>query len=216
MSLLDFFEGADARQTDSRRVGLVRGEVTENFDLTMQGRVRVKIPTIPDIEPWASVCAPFAGDGYGLWCMPQVGDIVIIGFENGDLDWPVVIGSVWDGNNAPPVDLPTDAVDKRVLKTPNGHEIVLDDLLQEITLTHLAGHTLTMGTDSVSIELAQGVATLTLSLPGTAELKGEVSVEVSAATTSVTGDATLDLSGATTTLKADATCQVSGGLVTIN
>ncbi len=216
MALFDFLEGAEARDTDSRRLGLVRGQVTENFDLTVQGRVKVKIPTIPDIEPWASVCTPFAGDGYGLWCMPQVGDIVLIAFENGDLDWPVVVGSVWDSTNSPPVDLPNDAIDKRVLRTPNGHELVLDDLTQKITLTHLAGHTLTMTADEVSIELAQGVGKLTLSLPGTAELTGEVSVEVSSTKTAVKGDATLDLSGATTTLKADATCRVSGGLVTIN
>ena len=61
----------------------------------------MKFPTIPDIEPWASVCAPFAGDGYGLWCMPQVGDIVIVAFENGDIDWPVVVGSVWDAAQQP-------------------------------------------------------------------------------------------------------------------
>jgi uncharacterized protein involved in type VI secretion and phage assembly len=216
MGLLDFFEGPDARQTDSRRLGLVRGEVTENFDLTVQGRVKVKIPTIPDIEPWASVCAPFAGDGYGLWCMPQVGDIVLIAFENGDIDWPVVVGSVWDANNKPPVDLPNDASDKRVLKTPNGHELVFDDMKQEITLTHLSGHKLKMTTDEVSIELARGAGKLTLSLPGKAELKGGVSVDVTSKKTTVKGDATLDMSGATTTLKADSTCKVSGGLVTIN
>jgi uncharacterized protein involved in type VI secretion and phage assembly len=214
--LLEFFEGPDTRQTDSRRLGLVRGEVTENFDLTVQGRVKVKIPTIPDIEPWASVCAPFAGDGYGLWLMPQVGDIVLIAFENGDIDWPVVVGSVWDANNKPPVDLPNDATDKRVLKTPNGHELVFDDMQQDITLTHLAGHKLTMTSDEVSIELAQGAGKLTLTLPGTAELKGEVSVDVNSTKTTVKGDATLDLSGATTTLKADSTCKVSGSLVTIN
>lgn len=216
MGLLDFFEGSDAPQTDSRRLGVVRGEVTENFDLTVQGRVKVKIPTIPDIEPWASVCAPFAGDGYGLWCMPQVGDIVLIAFENGDIDWPVVVGSVWDSSNKPPVDLPNDAADKRVLKTPNGHKLVFDDMKQEITLTHLAGHKLTMSTTEVSIELAQGAGKLTLSLPGKAELKGGVSVDVTSKKTTVKGDATLDLSGATTTLKADSTCQVSGSLVTIN
>jgi uncharacterized protein involved in type VI secretion and phage assembly len=216
VTLFDFLEGSDPRPTDSRRLGLVRGEVTENFDLTVQGRVKVKIPTIPDIEPWASVCAPFAGDGYGLWCMPQVGDIVLIAFENGDIDWPIVVGSVWDASNKPPVDLPTDATDKRVLKTPNGHRLVFDDMKQEITLTHLAGHKLTMTTDEVSIELAQGAGKLTLSLPGKAVLEGGVSVDVTSKKTTVKGDATLDLSGATTTLKADSTCQVSGSLVTIN
>ena len=195
---------------------MVRGIVTDNLDLTMQGRVQVKFPTIPDIEPWAAVCAPFAGDGYGLYCMPQVDDVVIVAFENGDLNWPVVVGSVWDVSNRPPVDLPLDAKNKRVLKTPNGHEVVLDDLELEISVTHIAGHKLTMKADSVSIELAQGLGSLTLSLPGKVELKGAVQADLNAKKTTVKGEVTLDLSGASASLQADATCQVKGGLVTIN
>ncbi|GGK63449.1 phage baseplate assembly protein V [Ornithinimicrobium pekingense] len=215
MGLLDLL-GDDDRATDSRRLGVVRGEVTENTDLTMQGRVRVKFPTIPGIEPWASVCAPFAGDGYGLWCMPQVGDVVVVAFENGDLNWPLVVGSVWDSSNRPPVDLPTDAVTKRVLRTPMGHELVLDDLEATVTITHVAGHTITMSVDEVSIELKGGVGSVTLSLPGRAEVSAKVSADVKAGRTSVKGDATLDLSGTTTSLTGDTTCKVTGGLVTIN
>ncbi|MET9901709.1 phage baseplate assembly protein V [Streptomyces sp. NPDC006446] len=218
MGLLDVFGDTepDRPGTDSRRLGIVRAEVTDNIDLTSQGRVQLKFPTIPDIEPWAPVCAPFAGDGYGLWCIPQVGDVVVVAFEHGDMGSPVVIGSVWDMRNGPPVDLPTDAVSKRVLKTPMGHELVLDDQLAEITLTHLAGHKITMTTDGITIELAQGVASVKLALPGTATVKGEVSAEMSAKKTIVKGDVNLDLSGAAASLQADATCQVKGGLVTIN
>ena len=217
MGLLDMVDGGgDARGTDSRRHGVVRAVVTDNLDLTMQGRVQVKIPTIPDIEPWAPVCAPFAGDGYGLYCMPQVGDVVVVAFENGDLDWPVVVGSLWDLSNRPPVDLPTDAVTKRVLKTPMGHELVFDDLELEVTLTHLAGHTITLSADAITIELAQGLGHLTLSLPGTAELSAAISAQVSAKKATVKGDVALELSGATVSVAADATCQVKGGLVTIN
>jgi uncharacterized protein involved in type VI secretion and phage assembly len=216
MGLLDLLEGADARSTDSKRQGVVRGVVTDNFDLSMQGRVKVKFPTIPDIEPWAAVCAPFAGDGYGLYCMPQVDDVVIVAFENGDLAWPVVIGSVWDVSNRPPIDLPMDAKTKRVLKTPNGHEITLDDLELAITITHIAGHKLTMKAESISIELAEGLGTLTLSLPGKVALEGAVQADLKAKETSVKGDVNLDLSGASASLRADATCQVKGGLVTIN
>ncbi|MGW6194770.1 phage baseplate assembly protein V [Kribbella sp. NPDC055110] len=216
MGLLDLLDGADARSTDSKRHGVVRAVVTDNFDLTMQGRVKVKFPTIPDIEPWAPVCTPFAGDGYGLYCMPQIDDVVIVAFENGDLTWPVVVGSVWDVSNRPPIDLPLDARNKRVLKTPGGHEVVLDDLELEITVTHIAGHKLTMTARSIAIELAEGLGSLTLALPGKVELKGAVQADVSAKNTTVKGEVNLGLSGASASLQADATCQVKGGLVTIN
>lgn len=216
MGLLDLFNDSEASATDSRRLGVVRAEVTDNLDLTMQGRVKLTIPSLPSIEPWATVCAPFAGDGYGLWCMPQVGDTVIVAFEHGDPDWPVVIGSVWDVSKRPPIDQPLDAVNKRVLKTPKGHEILLDDLEQKVTISHVAGHTLTLAAREVTIELAGGVGSITLALPGQVSLKGDVSAEVSGRKTTVKGDLTLDLSAATTTVKADATCRVSGSLVTIN
>ncbi|GIE88156.1 phage baseplate assembly protein V [Actinoplanes regularis] len=218
MGLFDLFTEAppDQAQANGRRLGIVRAEVTDNVDLTHQGRVKLTFPTIPDIEPWAAVCAPFAGDGYGLWCIPQVGDIVIVAFESGDLNWPVVIGSVWDLHNRPPVDLPSDAGDKRVLKTPKGHELVFDDLTMEITLTHLSGHKITLSQDSVTIELAQSAAALELAQPGTVTLKAGTSAEVSSKKTTVKGDTTLDLSGAAASLQADATCQIKGNLVTIN
>lgn len=216
MGFFDLKDDGAAESTDSKRLGIVRAQVTSNLDLTGQGRVQLKFPTIPDIEPWAPVCAPFAGDGYGLWCIPQVGDVVIVAFENGDITWPVVVGSIWDLTNRPPADLPTDAITKRVLKTPAGQEMVFDDLEQSITMTHLAGHTLTIGITGITIELAGGAGSLKLELPGVASLTGAVSSALSAKKTSVKGDVTLDLSGATTSLSADATCQVKGGLVTIN
>lgn len=215
MGLLDVFNDEESPATDSRRLGLVRGEVTDILDLTMQGRVQVKLPTL-GIEPWATVCAPFAGDGYGMWCMPQVGDTVMVAFEHGDPDWPVVVGSVWDVTKRPPIDQPLDAQNKRVIKTPRGHALVFDDLEQKITLTHLAGHELVIGIDKIEIRLAQGLGSLTLALPGKVSLTGAVSAEMSGKQSRVKGDVTLDLSGATTSVKADATCRISGTLVTIN
>lgn len=215
MGFVDIFTAGEAG-TGTRQLGIARAEVTEILDTLMSGRVRVRIPSLPDIEPWAPVCAPFAGKGYGLWCMPQVGDTVIVAFEHGDPTWPVVIGSVWSQAGDPPIDQPLDAQYKRVLKTPGGHELVFDDLQQEIRLSHIAGHELTMTADGVTIELAGGAARLTLELPGRASLEGTVTTEVKSKKTSVTGDVSLDVTAATTTVKADATLRISGGLVTIN
>ncbi len=215
MGFIDIFTAGEAG-TGTRQVGIARAEVTEIFDSLISGRVRVRIPSLPDIEPWAPVCSPFAGAGYGLWCMPQVGDTVIVAFEHGDPTWPVVIGSIWNRAGDPPVDQPLDAQYKRVLKTPGGHELVFDDLQQEIRLSHLSGHKLTMAADKVTIELAGGAGKLSLELPGNVTLEGAVSTEVKGKKTTVKGDVTLDVAAATTTVKADATLRISGGLVTIN
>ncbi|BDV31546.1 phage baseplate assembly protein V [Microbacterium terricola] len=216
MGLSDIFVDFSAPETDSRQVGVARAEVISVLDSLMLGRVQVSIPSLPDIEPWAPVCAPFAGEGYGLWCMPQVGDTVIVAFEHGDPALPIVIGSIWSSSGDAPIDQPLDAQYKRVLKTPGGHTLVFDDLLKKITLSHAAEHTVELAMDGITISLAGGAASLTLSAKGSAALAGKTSAEVKAPKTAVKGDLTLDVEGATTTVKADGTLRISGGLVTIN
>ncbi len=211
--LVDFEPGG--RRTDGRLSGVVRAEVTEIIDSLMCGRVRVSIPSL-GIEPWAPVCAPFAGEGYGLWCMPQVGDTVILAFEHGDPELPVVLGSIWTSAGDPPITQPLDAQFKRVLKTPGGHALVFDDLKKSITLTHMAGHEISLGLKEITISLAQGMGSITLTLDGSATVTGKTSAEVNSPRTTVTGDVTLDVKGATATVAADATLRISGSLVTIN
>lgn len=215
MGLSDMLIDTEERLTDNRQIGLARGVVVEVVDTLMNGRVKVRIPSLPGIEMWAPVCAPFAGRGYGLWCMPQVDDVVMVAFENGDPTLPYIVGSVWQLGDAP-VDQALDAITKRVFKTPGGHALVFDDLLQKISLTHALGHELVLGADEITISLSGGMASLTLKIDGSATLQAKRSMDVSAAQTTVKGDVTLDLEAITTSVKGDATLRVNGGLVTIN
>lgn len=211
--LVDFDPGG--RRTDNRMGGVMRAEVTEVIDSLMCGRVRVSIPSL-GIEPWAPVCAPFAGKGYGLWCMPQVGDTVIIAFEHGDPELPVVLGSIWTSAGDPPIEQPLDAQFTRVLKTPGGHALIFDDLKQTITLTHTVGHEIALGAAEITISLAQGMGSVTLKLDGSATVSGKTSAKVTSPRTTVAGDVTVDVKGATATVAADATLRISGSLVTLN
>ncbi len=56
---------------------------------------------------WVRVAQPFAGPKFGFQYVPQVGDEVIVAFMDGDPDHPLVIGSVHNGKNKYPWDLPT-------------------------------------------------------------------------------------------------------------
>lgn len=52
-------------------------------------------------------CAQFwSGAGWGAQFTPRVGDEVIVDFLNGDPDFPVIIGSLYNGTNPPPYALP--------------------------------------------------------------------------------------------------------------
>jgi type VI secretion system secreted protein VgrG len=52
------------------------------------------------------VAQSLAGGGFGATNIPRIGHEVLVSFVDGDPDRPVVIGSVYNSKNKPPVDLP--------------------------------------------------------------------------------------------------------------
>lgn len=202
---------------DSKLTGLMLAEVKDNTDLTGQGRVQVILLGYPDVQPWARVASPFAGDGYGLYAMPQIGDQVVVGFERGDAMEPIVLGGLWSLAAMPPAGIPqTDPESKRVLKTPKGHVVELDDMLQTITITTSTDQSVSLGPKAIEISAGQGSATVTISTAGEVTISGSTKVSLQAPSISLEAQGALKLSGASVSLQATGTCAVSGGTVTIN
>ena len=51
---------------------------------------------------WAPVAAPLAGKQRGAFFMPELGDEVLVAFEDGSFDSPYIIGFLWNGVDMPP------------------------------------------------------------------------------------------------------------------
>ncbi len=51
---------------------------------------------------WVRVASMAAGAGFGMIDIPRVGDEVLVMFDGGDIDRPVVVGSLANGKHAPP------------------------------------------------------------------------------------------------------------------
>ncbi len=78
-----------------------------------QGRVRVKFVwdnrSCRDGMPasdWCRVAQAWAGGGYGAMCIPRVGQEVMVAYENGDPDRPVILGCVYRHPEALPAHPP--------------------------------------------------------------------------------------------------------------
>jgi type VI secretion system secreted protein VgrG len=56
---------------------------------------------------WLRVAQVWAGNGWGAFFWPRIGHEVVVIFEEGDPDQPVIIGSVYNAENMPPYGLPT-------------------------------------------------------------------------------------------------------------
>ncbi len=50
---------------------------------------------LDNLSPWIRVSTPMAGKGYGVKFLPCVGDEVMIDYENGDIERPFVVGSLY-------------------------------------------------------------------------------------------------------------------------
>ncbi len=81
---------------------------------------------------WIRVAQSVAGGGFGSLMLPRVGQEVVVSYLNADPQRPLVIGCVYNGENAPPVGLPANQT-QTVLRTRSskqgsaGNELRLED-----------------------------------------------------------------------------------------
>jgi uncharacterized protein involved in type VI secretion and phage assembly len=115
--------------------GLVVGVVTNNWDDEATHRVKVKFPTLTDTDEseWARVLTLSGGGAFGIQFWPEINDEVLVGFEQGDLRRPVVLGALWGGVDKPPLSAKADflasdgKVTQRVIRSRSGHVVELND-----------------------------------------------------------------------------------------
>ncbi|EST36975.1 hypothetical protein N566_15435 [Streptomycetaceae bacterium MP113-05] len=91
-----------ALSAGGRCSGLVNGTVTDTKDPDGLGRVKVRFPWLSDeyASGWART-AQAAGTGGGAAFIPEVGDEVLVGFEQGHLDRPYVLAALYNGKDKP-------------------------------------------------------------------------------------------------------------------
>lgn len=118
----------------ARMYGVVIGLVSDNKDPENNGRVKVKYPWLDEqaVSYWARIARPSAGKDYGFVWIPEVDEEVVVAFEHGDLNFPLVIGSLWNGKDKMPSKLAGGIVDqgkaiRHAIVSPGGHEIVFYD-----------------------------------------------------------------------------------------
>ncbi|MFZ4660033.1 MAG: phage baseplate assembly protein V [Caldilineaceae bacterium] len=116
--------------------GVVIGRVENNLDPERLGRVQLSLPHLSDqnISNWARVATLMAGNGIGSYFIPDVGDEVLVAFEHGDINRPIVLGSLWNGLQRPATSDATSNAQKTI-RTKAGHLVMWDDETQSITIS---------------------------------------------------------------------------------
>ena len=70
--------------------------------------------------------------------MPEIGDEVLVAFEDGDFAHPYIVGFLWNGVDTPP----EITNENRIIKTPGGHQLRFEDTggQKKVILTSAGGH----------------------------------------------------------------------------
>lgn len=236
MSLADELYGrpkADA-WSQPEQPGLVLAEVTDLKDPDNLGRIMCHILTEEKANTldWCYVMSPLAGKQHGIQYMPDVGDLVVLGFISGDRQRPLVLGCLWNKQIPMPYPLKDGKNFSFSIKTPAGSEILMDGEKgkEKITIKTPAETTIVMddekkainimdkgGKNAIKMDLKGGAmevladkkitlkagsASLELDGSGKATLKATTSTTLDAATVELKAKSQLKGQGAQTEIKA--------------
>jgi uncharacterized protein involved in type VI secretion and phage assembly len=113
----------------------VIGIVTDNKDPSKLGRVKLKIPILSDQDTthWCPIIMLGAGKNRGWFFIPEKDDEVLVMFEHGDLNRPLVVGALWNGKDKPP-DANKGGNPRRVIKSRQGSKITFDDEKEQLII----------------------------------------------------------------------------------
>ena len=136
------------QKVERRFYGKYRGFVVDNDDPDQLGRLKVTVPSLLGkdvVTGWAFPCTPYGGSAdQGFLFIPEKEAGVWIEFEEGDLEFPIWVGTFWSKprgeselpseDDKPPQSPPT----RKMIKTKKGHTIELEDEdgEEKITIKH--------------------------------------------------------------------------------
>ncbi|MFI0927982.1 VgrG-related protein [Streptomyces sp. NPDC021012] len=135
-SLTGLVTGANAPSRGPRMPGLAIGVVTDVREPagSERGAVKLRFPWLDDtyVTDWVRT-VQWGGKGGGGVVSPEVNDEVLVGFEQGLLDSPYVIGGLYNGvdkpspHDVPLIDKTTGKVNRRSIVSRSGHRVELLD-----------------------------------------------------------------------------------------
>jgi phage protein D/phage baseplate assembly protein gpV len=189
--------------------GVVPAVVTDVNDPAKLCRVKVRFPWLSDnyASDWARTVQPSAGRNRGGIFLPEVGDEVLVAFEQGDIRRPYVIGGLYNGVDTPPLGSGVidgaGQVSRRVFVSKKGHELSFGDD------TAKNGISLTSAGKGLEVVLDEGATEIKVNSNGTVTIKGTSKVSIESS-----GQMSLK-AGAGITIDGGPSVEVKGGVVKI-
>ncbi len=234
------FEAGEARKDETASIeavvetrqepviGMHVARVIDLKDPEKLGRIKISYPWLDGEQTaWVRMAVPHAGKDRGWYSLPELDDEVLVGFEHGNSDHPVVLGCLYNKNNAPMQEAISSDNDVKMFMTRSGNKIVLNDKAggEQIVISQkdgknqivldISGPSIAISTDgdvsvkakkNITIEADQGIT-----------MKATSDVKIEGANVEIKAQANIKSeAGANNDVKGNAMVNIKGGMVNIN
>ncbi|MFF9402179.1 VgrG-related protein [Streptomyces sp. NPDC014744] len=218
-SLAGLAGGANAPARGPRIPGLAIGVVTDIREgRGERGWVRLKFPWLDDtyVSDWVRT-VQWGGQGGGGVFSPEVNDEVLVGFEQGLLDSPYVLGGLYNGvdkpspHDVPLVDPTSGKVNRRSLVSRSGHRLELLDSPRGASGVRLASGDKRL---DVTLDERQNEIALKVFAPGGTRVLSSVTLSASGITLDA-GTGEVKVKGSSVTVNGRTGVTIDGGLLAV-
>jgi type VI secretion system secreted protein VgrG len=129
---------------------------------------------------WIRVMQASAGNNWGMVWVPRVDDEVLVSFENGDIDHPVIIGSAYNSVKMPAFDLADQyattaikmaSISKDATDSTRSNELIFNNEMDQECITIKAQRDFTQVIENNALTVVQGTST-------TQVLQGDMTIAV--------------------------------------
>jgi len=207
--------------------GLYVARVVDQVDPLQLGRIKVSYPWL-DAEQtaWVRLATPHAGQDRGWYSLPEIGDEVLIGFEQGSSDYPIAIGCLYNKTNAPMAEAISSDNDIKMFMTRSGNKLLFNDKDggEQIVIAQKDGKnqiTLDLSGPSITIKSEGDItingANMTIEAAGGVTWKADSDFKVEAANIELKASANIkSQAGANNDVEGSAQVNVKGGMINLN
>ena len=223
--------------------GLHVGKVTKlDEDPDGQQRVQVSIPVLGSAaQPvWARLLQFYASNAFGAFFVPELADEVVLGFFDNDPTHPVILGSLYSSNRAPPYTLTAENNTKAIVTrckakiefddenkvitvmTPAKNKVVLSDQDKSILLLDQNNNRAELNPSGITLDSPKDIkvkanGTITLDAVGAISITSQADVKSAGLNVLCEGQVGFTGKGsATAELSASGETVVRGAMVMIN
>jgi len=224
--------------------GLMMAKVKQlSEDPAGENRILVTLPMMQDDNNgiWARLATFYATKEKGSFFIPEVDDEVVLGFLNSDPNYPVILGSLYSSENAPPYELTEENYTKALLtkagckiefddekkviniETPGENKITISDENKGITIVDENENSIKTNAEGITIEDSNGneivMSSSGIEIKSCSDLKLTATGDVTVSGINITNSASASMKStgqASAEFSASGETTIKGAIVMIN